>query len=253
MMSRTGVVVILVLGVLMTACKSKKNLAAPSEAPATSKSELYTILIENQPDFSWFTGKGRVRAETDDAAIGATIHLRMVRDSVIWMSFEKFGFEMGRALCSPDSIWVIDRLNKEYYSMEFDSTMRSYGAPFSFSDLQSVLAGGTVYVEPLSIETRGADDSVSLRIEGYDLSAEYWFSENRVLQKGVLQDRTGRRVEIENSDYRAVGSSILPFEKYLAMFGFEDSARLRFEFADIQIDVPKSLAFNIPSHYDRVD
>ena len=247
------IVVVLLVIVLGSSCKSVKGVPKTPDALKSSASDLYSSLIDRKPDFRWFSGKARMKAETEMAEIGAGVKLRMLRDSAIWLSIDKFGFEMGRALLTPDSIWMIDRLNKEYYALDFDSTLGSYGVPFSFADLQFMLIGGTADIEPLAVHKVDDPDFHSLVIDGSDLRAQYWFDDQLELRKGRVEDYTGRRVEMENGDFREVGSETLPFDKYLAMFGSEESALLRLQFAEIELDVPRSFAFDIPDHYQRVD
>ena len=136
--------------VALTACKGKKELTSgPSlDKEAMAAQALYDTLEARQPLFEWFNGSGRMRVSTEDFAAGFSVKLRMRADSVIWMQAEKLGFELGRAMITPDSAFILDRFNKDYYALGFEEFTTYYKLNFGFTDLQRLLAGGTVFLPP---------------------------------------------------------------------------------------------------------
>lgn len=77
-------------------------------------------------------------ASADDGSKGVGGSLRMRRDAVIQLSLTKFGIEGARLVFTPDSITVLDRINKRYVRASYAELQRSLALdrPFSFAVVQ---------------------------------------------------------------------------------------------------------------------
>lgn len=237
---------------LLVSCADRK--LAKTRVGKAKASTLLTALGNHEPQFEWYSGKARIRVNVDDTRMGGTVHLRMIRDSVIWAKVDKFGFEIGRALITPDSAYVIDRLHKEYYIEHLDSFMTRYNAPFSFADLQRVLAGGTINGHADNVQVLRGDAGYGLQMFTEAFLAQYWFNQLFLLEKGTFTDHEARKVQLNYGDYRDLGRAHpMPFERFLALNDGISAAEIALSFAQIEVDVPKSVPFNIPEHYVKVD
>lgn len=238
--------------VCLSSCADRKLAkTAPGKAKAST---LMTALNNHEPQFEWYSGKGRIRVATDDVRMGGTVHLRMIRDSVIWAKVDKFGFEVGRALITPDSAYVIDRLHKEYYVEHLDSFLTRYHAPFSFGDLQRVLAGGTINGHARKVQVLEGESGYGLQMLTDAFDAQYWFNRLFLLEKGTFTDPAARKVQLNYGDYRDISRAHpMPFERFLMLDDGINAAEIELSFAQIEVDVPKSVPFNIPEHYVKVD
>ena len=83
----------------------------------------------------------KVSAEADlsDATKGVGGTLRMRRDAVIQLSLTKFGIEGARLVFTPDSITVLDRLNKRYLRTSYAELQQAlqFDRPLTFATVQS--------------------------------------------------------------------------------------------------------------------
>ncbi len=243
-----------VMAVGISACKSKKPIADAADAEAISARILFDSLESRQPVYTWYSAIGKMRAQTEEIAVGFTVRMRMLRDSAIWFRVEKFGFEVGRALITQDSAYILDRFNKEYYIEPIDDFLSEYNIPFEFNDLQRLLAGGTVSLAPSYLRSEEDEGRMRLTCNSGDIKAIYWFDPLYRLDQGVLVDLLGRNADLKYSDYRLVhGPQEIPFERYLSFFDGTASTELTMQLSEIEIDVPQSLKFSIPSNYERVD
>lgn len=242
------------LALISSSCKGKKALAEATPAEDVSARILYDSLESRQPVYTWYSAVGKMRAQTEELAVGFTVRMRMLRDSAIWFRVEKFGFEIGRALITRDSAFVLDRFNKEYYIEPIEDFLREYNVPFAFDDLQRLLAGGTVSLTPNYLRSEEDDGRMRLTCNAGEIKAIYWFDPLYRLDQGVLVDLLGRNADLKYADYRPVnGPQEIPFERYLSFFDGTASTELTMQLSEIEIDVPQSLKFSIPSNYERVD
>ena len=82
----------------------------------------------------------KVSADVDLAesnkGIGGT--LRMRRDAVVQLSLTKFGIEGARLVCTPDSIFVFDRINKRYLRATYAELQEAFqlDRPLTFAVVQ---------------------------------------------------------------------------------------------------------------------
>ncbi len=241
---------------LFTACKGKKELTkgTDSESEAIAAQALYDTLEARQPTFTWFNGSGRMRVSTDEFAASFSMKLRMKADSVIWLQAEKLGFELGRAMITPDSAFILDRFNKEYYALGFEQFTTYYKLNFGFDDLQRLLAGGTVFLPPTLLKQQDDGEFRKLTVNAGEYKAIYWFDEGLMLNKGVVSDIHGRTADIAFDDYRSVEFiPFVPFERYLAFFDGESTTELTLQLSSLEVNVPKRMPFSVPSGYDKVD
>lgn len=238
----------------ISACKSKKSIADATAVEDVSARILFDSLESRQPMYTWYSAIGKMRAQTEDIAVGFTVRMRMRKDSAIWFRVEKFGFEVGRALITQDSAYILDRFNKEYYIEPIEDFLLEYSIPFDFTDLQRLLAGGTVALAPNYLRSEEDEGRMRLTCNSGDIKAIYWFDPKYRLDQGVLVDLLGRNADLKYSDYRLVhGPQEIPFERYLSFFDGTASTELSMQLSEIEIDVPQSLKFSIPSGYERVD
>ncbi|MDR0790689.1 MAG: DUF4292 domain-containing protein [Bacteroidales bacterium] len=65
--------------------------------------------------------------------------VRLQKDSVIWVSLTGFGFEAARLLMTKDSVFAINKLQKEVLIGDYNTLEQHFGLPLSFAVAQKVL------------------------------------------------------------------------------------------------------------------
>jgi hypothetical protein len=239
--------------VFLTSCKTGRTINDGKAGGSPKHLEgIYRSLL-TADEYTWYSGKARFRVTTPDIRMSATINLRMVRDSVIWATVDKFGFEVARVLITPDSVFVVDRLNQEYTSEAIKVFLDEYGMQISFADLQSAFAGGMINVSPKARQCIQEDNcNVFLVDNPYGISGKHWVTAGQPprLLKSTFVDRDGRTLELENSKWEAVGKNrMLPFGRFLAFADDDGITEIELTFSSITLDEPATLPFSIPPHY----
>lgn len=105
---------------LVAGCHSSRNIGT-SPTPREQEHD-YTVMT--------FTGTAN--------GLSVSGQVRMDRDRVIWCSVNKF-IEMGRAMATPDSVWVRIPLMNRYEQKDYNDLSRMAGMPLSFGYLQETL------------------------------------------------------------------------------------------------------------------
>ena len=98
---------------LLVGC-SRKLTPAPAPVPPPRTIELEEI------DFDYLHGKARMVLKDEKNEREVKAHIRVRKDSVIWMTFTVMGVQGGKALINKDSITIVSTINKEYFVFDFE-------------------------------------------------------------------------------------------------------------------------------------
>lgn len=238
-----------------TACKTGRKATGGKLKPKSEK-VLMKRLLGNQLNADWLAGKAKITYQDEYTRQTVSSNVRIKKDSVIWMNFKKFGLEGGRALITPDSVFVINRLNGEFMAKPFDFLQKTYHLPVGFQGLQAMLLGNPVFFSQKT-EASVDDDLYRLSQKTDNLKADYWVDGDKFYLRSFFVDdfRNSRSISAQSSEYGLLTDN-QPFS-YLRTMNLKSKdfgeVQVEINFSKVEINVPKSIPFDIPAHYDRVD
>jgi hypothetical protein len=119
--------------------------ADSGELKERSSKYLMKRLIQNQIAADWFSAKARITYQDKNETVKLTSYVRMRKDSVIWMNFKKLSIEAARLLMTPDSMVILNRMDKEYTVKDYQFVQQNFRIPANFSGLQSFLLGNPLF------------------------------------------------------------------------------------------------------------
>ena len=240
--------------VLVASCKTSKNLYE-GPPPIRNQQELMESLSKRNIEFNWFSAKAGGDFESPQFGGSGSMQLRIRKDSLIWMVGKKFSIEGFRTIINKDSFYTVNRLEGFYSAESLTSINRMFGMKMQFDDMQQLLAGNVFLPNENDIESFKQENEqciilakideykVSYVVNAYDLSLTHF----------EFKDRQGRKVIANFSNYKKLNKTKVP---YFRKYEFYDSssivAKLEVDIDEIEIDVPKSTIFSIPSHYERI-
>src|SRR5690349_17419707 len=110
--------------------------------------QVFDHLQKQQLDYRTFTAKIDVDYNDGVTKTNVTAHLRMYKDSVIWVSITAIlGFEGLRALITADSVKLLDKQNKVYTARSVSFLQEVSDLPLDLSSLQELIIGNTVFLD----------------------------------------------------------------------------------------------------------
>ena len=212
-----------------------------------------------RPD--WFSGRAKIGVESEELTVSFTAQIHLQTDSVLYLSLRKLGLEVARVLITPDSVFVINRFNSEYYKKGLDYLEKTFHFPGNFALLQDLLLGN-----PVASNAGGSGWEMVKEPPSYHLSqqtaggpyqADYWvdgqtFQVVRWQWEDVLN---GLRLELEQEQF-GLGTDAQNFSyirKALLDSRETGPVRLSLEFTKVEFDTPKEIQFVIPDNYQRVE
>lgn len=240
-----------------TSCKAKKDLTETKVEEAPDGAQAFILAAaQNQFQADWLTGNAQLSYDDGNMTASATATIKMQKDKVIWMSVKKFGFEIGRAKITPDSVYLLDRFNNQYAIEPISYVEEKFGLPASLDMLQQIFLGNPVYLTTSNPKGDLQDDIYRLSAQSNDSRNDYWFSmPNYEMNKMELsQESKKRSVSILLQDYKDAGSNRdFSYLRQISVKSPETGqTEIKINFSKIEINVPTKINFSIPPRYTKM-
>ena len=112
---------------------------------------------KKENDFKTFSAKMKVDYQsTKGDQPNITAYIRIIKDSLIWVSgyATVFNIEVFRVLINKDSVFILDKINKQVLYRSIDYLQEITEIPFEFKTLQDLLVGNLVFFEDSVVRDR---------------------------------------------------------------------------------------------------
>lgn len=175
---------IIIVLVIFSGCKSTKKIQAAiskkdsTSVHITSQSDSDSLIViknllndihAKKTDFKTFSAK--IKAEYEDVKgkqPNITAYVRMFKDSLIWISgyATVFNIEAFRVLINKDSVYVMDKINKEVQMRSIDYLQEVTQIPFDFTTLQNLLIGNPIFFSDSVVSYKETESKILLATIG---------------------------------------------------------------------------------------
>lgn len=249
------VICFLAFTLTLNSCKTTKVI----DKKVDEKSEEYLLskLTNKEINFDWFTSKAKIKYKDDNTGITVTSTIKMKKDSLVWMNVKKFGLEVARVMITPDSVYVMDRFNREYYVEDIGYVERLYNIPSDLSTIQNILMGKAVILTKDNLSSKTLPDAYIITANDQKLENEYWLDNTTLLlKKMLLKDRLDKRtINLDLQEYDALNEQQkFSYLRKLNMNSQETgNVDVEIKFSNVKINVPDEIRFEIPKRYTRVN
>ncbi len=247
-----GFIAIFIIIFAFPSCKAKKEAAANAKRESTSF--LLEKLQGNQIQAEWFSSKARIVPSGFGMNMTLSANIRVRRDSAIWMNVSKIGLEAGRALIRPDSVFILDRLNRTYYARPLAYVESEYNLPADFNLLQEMILGNAILLDEDNVNSKKLPDQYILTANTNDYQTEYRLGTVPYLLKemSVNDDAHQRSFSIDFDEYKKINQYHFSHRRNIELNSEETGdGTIKINFSKVEIDVPKSMPFSVSSRYQR--
>ncbi len=210
-------------------------------------------------DSPFLTAKGKVQATLKGNQQSATINVRMRRDSAIWLSAGLLGIEGVRALLTPDSVRVINRLEKTYFAGGYDYLTRLLNVPVSFAQAQALLLGNYQSAPAGAVLTLGTapggGQRVAYPLNGVIVEQLVQATTGRIGKLTLTETGTKRALTADYADFQAVDGARVPFARSLLVDARQGSTSTKATLKYSKVSAGReelSFPFDRPKGYTRV-
>lgn len=245
----------IIVFITATSCKGLRGTKG-SKLKNRSSEYLMKQLMQHQVKAETFSGRAKVKYRGESTSITVSSSIKIRKDSAIYLNAKAFGLEAGRALIRPDSVFILDRINKQYYAKSFDWLRKEYGLPVNYDGLQAMLLGNPVF---LTTDLVASKDSLNYYLKGENARflTEYGIQGANFQLLSMLIDEKGKaqRGGMELTDYRSLADG--QNFSYIRQLFFDSpdtgETEVGIEFSKITINEATKIAFRIPPTYTKVD
>ncbi|MBS1599335.1 MAG: DUF4292 domain-containing protein [Bacteroidetes bacterium] len=218
--------------------------------------DAYTRVQQHHIDFKTFSAKVKVNYEgADGKDYEFNAFLRMEKDHVIWISINALlGIEAFRAIITPDSVKVINKLEKTVSFRSVNYLKEIANFPFNFQTLQDLIVGNAIYIDSNILFYTKNENGISLMSVGqffrnYILlnGNDYTLKHSKLDDIDVLKART---CDFTFGDYERKDTTL--FSTYRKISVVEKSKLdIQLVFKQYNFNDALSFPFNIPKNYKR--
>jgi len=228
----------------------------PKEDSARIIKENYERIIAGQIQFTTFNAKIDVEyRDADGKDINANAHLRMYKDSVIWLSLTgPLGIEGIRAYITRDSVKLLNKQDKIYTARSVSYLQEVTELPLDLPSLQNLLAGNPIYFDSAIASYNLSPGSISLFSVGKFFKNLLTIGDaDKYLQSSKLTDLDSARAR----------TCYLTYSVYENKKGYNFSTRrsvtvtdkkkldIELDFRQYDFNETLSFPFSIPKNYKR--
>jgi len=268
-MKKIACFIIMALCVMMSCRSTKKLQSAISKKDTVAIVTVDTDSLKNiddvmenvrkhHIDFNTFSAKIKVQYEDNKGKqpdINAFV--RMKKDSLIWISINAtfLNIEAFRVLISRDSIWILNKLDKqvEYHSLSYLEDVAQI--PLDFNTLQDLILGNPIYVGNRIVAYKKTENRILISTVGEHFKNLLTLSatNDNLVERSKLDDinlaynRTGDLTYYEYENKSGVFFST--FREITVAEKTKVDITLNFKQYDFNNDL--SFPFSIPKNYKR--
>ncbi len=228
--------------IILSSCnllkKSNTDNNSSNNISLSEKELIKKINSQNiSPEWTSLNSKIKVNKEGQEVTINA--HIRIKKDSIIWISVKApLGIEIFRTMITSDSVYYMNRMNKNYFIKHISHIREVVKTDVSFIKLQEI-----IFASP-NITVLNSNK------ENYEILKDIF----RVY-KMELQEEEDKKVSIRYSDYKVfsdIGGLYFP-EKIFIDVKSEEVFTAEINYTKIKFNKTFSISFKIPKSYVSIN
>ncbi|MEJ6737291.1 MAG: DUF4292 domain-containing protein [Flavobacteriales bacterium] len=263
---------IIFIGSLTFSCKVQEKNNVKLKIKTRSPNFLVKKLKSNEFQFETISAKAAVSViDSADKKKSFKTHIRIRKDSVIWMSITSFSIEAARVTITKDSVKFINRLNKEYFIGDFSYINRVFGTDLDYQMMEALLIGNSLdfdvnervnsrvdrkkelyylgTVKKRKVKKELKKEKVKIKGEGLVL----WLDPISFKVRELLLTSPGNHRSLAGaySDYKEVEEQLIPFELRFLLKATRSNT-LEIKYSKFSSGKSLSYPFKISSKYVQI-
>ncbi|MXV51742.1 DUF4292 domain-containing protein [Pedobacter sp. HMF7647] len=235
------------LVIVFFACKTKKALVDNAPAKSTtnsSKAATLSSIERSQANFSTLNIRSKADLGIDNKSYDVSMNIRIKKDQMIWVSITAIaGIEVARALITPDSLKILNRLQGIYTHQPFSYVHQFANRQITFKSVQALLVGNCI-PELLNENSDLSQDSAGVKLNGVlkQLAYEVIFNPSlNVTKTSLRDDPAGQNLAANYSAIEPENRIVIPHR--LKINSAAGGKRFNVELNYTKVDVDQEIDF----------
>lgn len=265
-MKRISLLLIFSFSLLVLGCKTSQEIQRTrSNLAKLTPEQIVQKNKENGRVEGPLAIKSKVYFKTSKLSDSFKMHIRMKRDSIIWISATYYKVEVARFVFTQDSVKMIDRKNEKYFKGGYTFIQNLYNVPFDFSSLQSTILGEPYnhddYNKVRAYTSKGNYIVAGLTERSYqkpngEIKTQQqifteWFSEKnfQIVKSKISESKTKKSITTQIQEREKVENVFVPLKVTYEVIGEE---KMEFKAENLKISLPETQSYplTISSKYE---
>ena len=206
--------------------------------------------------YTTFSGKAKVHYEGKGDKQDFAANIRIEKDKRIWISITALGLiEVARALITPDTIMMIDRMHKEYRILPFSEAGKLLPIAVEFTTLQNLLVGDVLQRKDSITDVLLTADGISIEINTlqYQQQVTYKKADSSIIQQNLKAGSVAvpLSLSMQFNDYGLIDDHKFSNSRVIDIQNNQDPYHIEMDFNRADFNQPLEFSFSIPSKYQR--
>jgi len=255
----------LLTGMAFQACKPRQRIIY-STSPVADKAnnQLFNDIISREFQYNTFAAKLNLNLTNGTKSMSSKANIRIVKDKALQISIQPlFGVEMFRFYMNPDTVMVLDRMNKRYVMESIASLKELYPVGFDFYTLQSVFTNNLFVPGKKQVEssdyrkfkyTQTNDQFYYIASKDAKSDINYSFTVNgddRITLTQLLQPERKQTLEWGYQNFVELNDLVFPSKMHVTLSTSTRRVNAEILFSDIVTNEMLKLTLDVPSGYTR--
>ncbi|WP_207533765.1 DUF4292 domain-containing protein [Desertivirga arenae] len=249
--------------VVFTSCKAKKTLVPPTTSvpavitkPAANNSDLIDSLKAKQPSFNTLAIKAKADLKINNNSNDVSMSIRIKNSETIWVSVTAIaGLEVARALITPDSIKIMNRLQNEYMRKPFSYIYQFTSRQIDFKAIQGLFTANA-FPNTLTESASFTATASQVEVKGQlsELMYNMIFNNRRnMLQNQVTDNANGQKLSVTYDSFGVINNQELPQIVNINSVANNKTIAIALRYNSVSIDEPVDFPFNVPKRFTVKD
>ena len=263
-----GVFLLLLLSV---SCTGKRKIR---EKPQEVKPEPAKEIVEEKPapkpvpkpvfkasqfGYKWFSSRIAANVQSGSDEFNLSFFLVVAKDSILYLSCNKLGVEVGRLVCTPDSLKLLVHLNGSYWTGSYADLKLETGVSVSYDMIQALLTDNDMTRYPSNFQKFSAENGYSTWVDHhrkYTVSGDEVVDRITLDSNGRIYDHTFMQqnysVTVRYRNLSAVENSVSLFPANVNVSIPKADFVLKMQYKTPKINVKGPTSFRLPAKYKRI-
>jgi len=247
---------------VVAGCKAKKQLVVNRTAtvntppPINRKKDRLDAIRDAQVNFTTFSGKARTKLALSGSSNDVTLNIRIQKNQKIWVSVTAIaGIEVARALITPDSILVMNKLQSVSLRKPFSYIYQYTGRQVNYQTIESLLTGNAIaelLTERADLQQENSNTVLTGDLEGmiYKLIVGPDLKAN---QTNLDNAAAGQSLQVVNSSFIRIDNYVVPSQIDINSVVKDKKIQVNLHYVKIELNKPLDFPFSIPLRYTPAD
>jgi hypothetical protein len=254
--------------ILISSCRSTRKISTamskkdsttvtinPAENDSAKKVESALVKIKGSYiDFNTFSAQMKIDySDSRDKKYDVNAFVRMKKDSIIWISINAIlGIEAFRVMITPDTVSVLDKINKTIQYHSFDYLREMVNLPVDFPILQDLIIGNPVFLDSNIVAYTENENFTSLTALGaFFKNFATFYNPDLLLQRSKLDDvdiTRSRTADLTYQDYEDNGNRKFSNKRKISI-AYKTKLDIDLEFKKVEFGSTQNYPFSVPAKY----